>query len=110
MKKRKEKKTSNDRELGRHEYNEERDLTRNEYTELQKNNREYVETIAKREKDTKSFYWQGIDPRRRQEFADGGMISEDPSAMANLSQKCIHAQYPKAPFYSTPLVDSLELD
>ena len=49
----------------------------------------------------------GIDPRRRQEMADGGMVREDQQAMANLSNKAIHHEYPKLPFYSTPYVDSL---
>ncbi len=49
----------------------------------------------------------GVDPRRRQELADGGMVREDDRAMANLSEKAIHHEYPKLPYYSTPYNDSL---
>lgn len=49
----------------------------------------------------------GIDPRRRQEMADGGMVREDQRAMSNLSPKAIHHEYPKLPFYSTPYNDAL---
>lgn len=49
----------------------------------------------------------GIDPRRRQEMADGGMVREDDRAMANLSEKAIHHEYPKLPYYSTPYNDAL---
>ncbi len=49
----------------------------------------------------------GIDPRRRQEMADGGIVREDQRAMANLSPKAIHHEYPKLPFYSTPYNDAL---
>lgn len=49
----------------------------------------------------------GIDPRRRQEMADGGIVREDQRAMANLPARAIHHQYPKLPFYSTPYNDAL---
>lgn len=88
----------------------ERDLTKHEYTEMLINSKSYTKKVADREHDTGSFFWQGIDPRRRQEFADGGMVKEDDNAMANLPTEAVHTTYPKAPFYSTPLIDSLELD
>lgn len=49
----------------------------------------------------------GIDPRRRQEMADGGMVREDRKAMANLSNTAIHHEYPKLPYYSTPYNDAI---
>lgn len=49
----------------------------------------------------------GIDPRRRQEMADGGMVREDRKAMANLSNTALHHEYPKLPYYSTPYNDAL---
>lgn len=47
------------------------------------------------------------DPRRRQELADGGMVREDQSAMANLSPRAIHHEYPRLKYYSSPYIDSL---
>jgi hypothetical protein len=43
----------------------------------------------------------GVDPRRRIEFAEGGMVQEDPRAMANLPRQAIHMEYPKNPFFDT---------
>lgn len=39
-------------------------------------------------------FFANIDPRRRQEVAEGGMLSEDPHAFANCPQRAIHAEYP----------------
>lgn len=47
------------------------------------------------------------DPRRRQELADGGMVREDQQAMANLSPRAIHHEYPRLGYYSNPYIDSL---
>lgn len=47
------------------------------------------------------------DPRRRQELADGGMVREDRNAMANLSNRAIHHEYPRLQYYSSPYIDSL---
>lgn len=49
--------------------------------------------------------YAGIDPRRRQEVADAGMVQEDPNAIANLSPKAIHHEYTRFGFYSTPYID-----
>lgn len=51
-----------------------------------------------------SFYG-GIDPRRRNEMADGGMVSEDLNAMANLSPEGFQKEYPRAGYYSNPYID-----
>lgn len=48
-----------------------------------------------------------VDPRRRQELADGGMVREDRNAMANLSPKAISHEYPRLGYYSNPYIDSL---
>lgn len=52
-----------------------------------------------------SHFYGGIDPRRRQEMADGGMVAEDRGAVANLSERFIHRQYPGAAFYSNIFID-----
>lgn len=48
-----------------------------------------------------------VDPRRRQELADGGMVREDRNAMANLSGRAAHYEYPRLGYYSTPYIDAL---
>ncbi|MGA8764229.1 MAG: hypothetical protein WB562_15280 [Candidatus Sulfotelmatobacter sp.] len=50
---------------------------------------------------------QIVDPRRRQELADGGMVREDRKSMANLSNTAIHHEYPRLKYYSTPYIGSL---
>ena len=57
--------------------------------------------------DASNEFYAGIDPRRRQEIGDGGMVREDHAKMANLSQQAIHCEYPKAGYYATPYIDSM---
>lgn len=59
-------------------------------------------TIARVENPASIFYG-AIDPRRRQEYADGGMVAEDPTAIANLPTRFIHGEYPRAPYYYGPI-------
>ena len=56
-----------------------------------------------------SMLYAGIDPRRRREVADSGMVQEDPNAVANLSPIPIHREYTRFGFYSTPYIDDSEL-
>lgn len=62
------------------------------------------EAFANVESVYSSFYG-GLDPRRRNEIADGGMVQEDRTAMANCSPRFIHREYPRAGFYSNPYID-----
>lgn len=41
-------------------------------------------------------YYSGMEPRRRQEMRDAGMLHEDPRAVANLPQDVKYYPYPKA--------------
>lgn len=52
-----------------------------------------------------SAFYAGLDPRRRQEMSDGGMVQEDPDGMANLSEKFIHKEYPRVGYYNNPYID-----
>jgi|SRR5579872_4108582 hypothetical protein len=52
-----------------------------------------------------SDLYAGIDPRRRQEVADSGMVQEDHTQIANLSSRPIHTEYKRFGFYSTPYID-----
>lgn len=40
-------------------------------------------------------FYEGMDSRRSQERADGSMIKEDRSAIANLPKDVIYKEYPK---------------
>lgn len=59
--------------------------------------------------DRNSSLYAGIDPRRRREVADSGMVQEDHNAIANLSPIPIHREYTRFGFYSTPYIDDSEL-
>lgn len=47
--------------------------------------------------DYHQAYDPDIDPRRMQEYRDGGMIYEDHNAMANLPRMAQHREYPSRP-------------
>jgi hypothetical protein len=40
-------------------------------------------------------HYPGMDPRRRREMEDAGMIYEDHNAVANLPQYVVYREYPK---------------
>ena len=41
----------------------------------------------------RSFFYNNVDPRRKQELADANMIHEDHQAVANLSERFIHRTF-----------------
>lgn len=53
-------------------------------------------------------FFENIDPRRRQEMSDGGIIRENDNDMANLPRQAIHHEYPRAGYYSSSLLDQDE--
>jgi hypothetical protein len=57
-----------------------------------------------------SDLYAGIDPRRRREVADSGMVQEDHTKIANLPSRPIHTEYKRFGFYSTPYIDDTELE
>jgi ferredoxin len=52
-----------------------------------------------------SDIYAGIDPRRRQEMADSGMIRTDRNAMANCPTQAIHHEWPLVGYYQNPYID-----
>lgn len=52
----------------------------------------------------------GIDPRRRQEAADAGLIAEDSGSMANLPRQAQHHEFNPAGYYSSPYIDDTRLE
>ena len=72
---------------------------------LEVKSEQYSNRAFDRVEEMYSSFYAGLDPRRRQEAADGGMVKEDRGAMANLSNKPVHREYPPAGYYSTPYLD-----
>lgn len=84
-----------------------RKQTRQEYGEFKDIRQKVsVEQLAHMRAMQNAFF-AGVDPRRRQELADAGMVHEDHTAMANLSPQAIHREYPKdgTGFVFTPYLD-----
>ena len=79
--------------------------TRKEYSDFYRLEQERDQRAFERVKEMRSEFFGGVDPRRRKELADGGMIREDQQAMANLPRQAIHCEYPQAPFYQSPYMD-----
>lgn len=73
-----------------------------EYEVLQMKQRAHELAEIMRARNAMDEFYAGIDPRRRREFADGGMVEEDPKAIANLSPVAIHCEYPKSGFKWRP--------
>ena len=92
--------TSEERPIRRREI---RDIYSEMYQDEQRRDQRALDRIL----DARSEFFAGIDPRRRQEAADAGMIQEDHNAIANLSGTPIHREYPKAGYYSTQYLDDI---
>lgn len=90
---------------------EERPIDREEiegvYKEVYRQLQRYDERALDRVQDARDRFYAGIDPRRRQEVAEGGMVQEDENAIANLSPEPIHREYSMQHFYSNPYLDDL---
>ena len=89
-----------ERSIRRHEM---RDI----YGNIYRDNQERDQRAFSRIRDMKSEFYAGLDPRRRQEVAEGGMVQEDHRAIANLPEQPLHYEYPQDPYYNTPYLDSL---
>jgi hypothetical protein len=64
---------------------------------------------AKRHHHMNSGHYAGMDARRTQEMQDGGMIREDPSAIANLPQEVRITPYEKTgPWMPEVLEDTIK--
>lgn len=49
--------------------------------------------IVAEEMMMRNFFYNNVDPRRKQELADANMIHEDHNAVANLSERFIHRTF-----------------
>lgn len=75
------------------------------YGNVEVKSEQYSNRAYDRVEEMYSSFYAGLDPRRRQEAADGGMVKEDTKAMANLSNKPVHREYPPAGYYQSPYLD-----
>jgi len=82
-----------------------RDEVRAEYSAMYQLEQRRDQRSFDRTRDMSNEFYAGVDPRRRQEVADGGMIREDRNAMANLPRVAQHHEYPQAGYYSSPYID-----
>ncbi len=89
---------SQERAIRRHE-------VRSTYNTMYRDAQQRDQRAFARVRDVESEFWAGIDPRRRQEVADGGLVQEDHTQIANLPRQAIHHEYPQAGYYSTPYID-----
>lgn len=80
---------------------------RETYDQMYRNEQERDQRALDRVIDARNEFFAGIDPRRRQEVADAGMVQEDHRAIANLSPIPIHREFPKAGYYSTQYLDDI---
>lgn len=78
---------------------------REEYDQMYQNEQRRDQRAFARTRDMENEFYAGVDPRRRQEIAEGGMVREDHNAMANLPRQAIHTEYPQAGYYTTPYID-----
>ena len=74
------------------------------FEDLKNEDIRHEERAYQRSRDINSGFYAGVDPRRRQEYADAGMIREDQNAMANLPTQARHMEYVRYGFYSTPFI------
>jgi hypothetical protein len=87
-----------------------RKTVENRYGGMEKKNEAYSQKKMADTRQLANHFYAGLDPARWREIADAGMIQEDNNAMANLSPKPIHREYPRNGFFSTPYIDALEED
>ncbi len=83
-----------------------RDEVRSEYSAMYQLEQRRDQRTFDRTQDMSNEFYAGVDPRRRQEVADGGMIREDHAAMANLPRIAQHHEYPQAGYYSSQYLDA----
>lgn len=75
------------------------------YSNMEMERDRYNHDIYERNRDLNCAFYGGLDPRRENEIADGGMIKEDNTAMSNLPKKGYQATYPSSGFGSSLYLD-----
>lgn len=93
-------------EVGNYPEQISRNENKDRYNALCEMGRIYNEMHIQRMRDVDFQYYGGLDPLRKREVADGGMVREDNNAMANLPRQAIHCEYPdRFAFRQSPFID-----
>jgi hypothetical protein len=82
----------------------------NDYSALREDQDRCIRYAYERARQIGGEYGAGLDPRRRQEVADAGLIREDHTQMANLPRMAQHHEFPAAGYYMTPYLDDSRLE
>ena len=75
------------------------------FNDEHKHNKDHVERGMYRGRLTSAEMYAGMEPRRRQELEDAGMIHEDHMAIANLPQNVMIKPYPRTGPYMPEMLD-----
>lgn len=67
--------------------------------------RHHERAMHRKHRMEESEHYAGMEPRRRQELEDAGMIREDHSAIANMPQGVVMRPYPKSSGYMPEVLD-----
>ncbi len=75
------------------------------FNDEMKHDKDHGERAMYRRGLTGAEQYAGMEPRRRQELEDAGMIHEDHMAIANLPQNVMIKPYPKTGPYNPEILD-----
>ncbi|RPJ66151.1 MAG: hypothetical protein EHM20_17650 [Alphaproteobacteria bacterium] len=81
-----------------------------DYSAFNRDRDRSVENAYRRAREIGGEFGGGLDPRRRQEAADAGLIREDHTQMANLPRMAQHHEFPVGGYYMTPYLDATRLE
>jgi hypothetical protein len=81
-----------------------------DYSAFNRDRDRSVENAYRRAREIGGEFGGGLDPRRRQEVADAGLIREDHTQMANLPRMAQHHEFPVGGYYMTPYLDATRMD
>lgn len=96
--------------MARKQRSAKRDEVRADYSVFEQDRDRNVAYAYERARQIGGEFGGGLDPRRRQEVADGGLIREDLTAMANLPRMAQHHEFPANGYYMTPYLDDTRIE
>ena len=96
--------------MARKEKSVKREQVKADYSVFEQDRARNVAYAYERARQIGGEFGGGLDPRRRPEIADAGLIKEDPTAMANLPRMAQHHEFPAGGYYMTPYLDGTRHD
>ena len=76
--------------------------------DMQRDARRIAERAFARTREIGGEYYHGLDPRRRNERADAGLIQEDHTQIANLPSQARHHEFPEPEYYGNHYIADLK--